>query len=238
MKTRNLIALSIIAIATFYNANAQEHAEHEYLIDLKTSKVTGFGNTHSDYSMINGKLVRTSGLAGAVMFNYQYYVGIYSLDLNTTLPWNDVYHISSETNTLEPLNLNNKLCFTHGGFMFGYVHNPLKLIHMNTNIKVGSGTIGLIDKDINITNFDKHHRDRVTVITPEVGFEINLVRWCKFGMSAGYRMVLGVDETTYLNEQGNSQTLFKSSDFSSPLVSVMFHFGGFGPRAKKKDKLN
>jgi hypothetical protein len=219
-------------VNNLYSQNSDPKSEPKYLIDLTKTKLTGFGNTHSELSFINSELAYSSGASGAFLFNYKFYAGIYSLSLQSNHLVESIYPANHNpiTNPLEPSYSSNKIRFNHGGLMFGYILEPNNLWHLNTNIKIGSGRIALTDKDFDFSNMDTHHSDWVGVVTPEVDVELNLARWCKVGFSLGYRFVFAVDKNMYVNEQGESQRLFSSSQFSSPMAAIKFHFGSFGPR--------
>jgi hypothetical protein len=233
-----LVFLSSLAILLFSygNSYSQDSSEPKYLINLSETKLTGFGNTHAEVSIVDGNLAYTSGVAGAFLFNYQFYAGIYSINMESRHMREGIYPDNHDpiSNPLSPITC-NRIRFNHGGLMLGYIHNPNKLWHFNTNIKMGTGKIALYDKDLEFSAFDEYCRDWVAVVTPEIGFEVNLARWCKFGASAGYRIVAAVNDDTYLDAQGESHRLFIPSQFSSPVASIKFHFGSFGPRNNGKN---
>jgi len=103
---------------------------------------------------------------------------------------------------------------------------------------LGTGKIGLFDKDLEFSAFDEHHSDWVAVVTPEMDIELNIARWFKIGMSLGYRQVIGVDKDLYTNIDGESKRLFESGQFSSPVASIKLHFGSFGPRLNGRNRKN
>ncbi|MFP4556799.1 MAG: hypothetical protein ACLFNU_08005 [Bacteroidales bacterium] len=226
------VLLIFLSIGTVTGQDRSSDDEPKYLIDLTETKLTGFGNTHNDFSFVNGELAYVSGASGAFLFNYRFYIGIYSLSLNSKHMMEDIYPSDHhpDDNPLLPTHINHKLCFNHGGLMVGYIHNPNNLWHLNTNLKIGTGMVALMDKDFDFSDFEQHHRDRVGVITPELDLEINLARWCKFGMSLGYRLVFGVNDDTYTNSMGEQLRLYHKKDLSSPTFAVKFHFGSFGPK--------
>ncbi len=220
--------LGSLSVSTAKGQSRSNNDEPKYLIDLSETKLTGFGNTNNVFSLVNGELAYASGASGAFLFNYRFYIGIYSLTLNSKHMMEDVYpsdHHPDE-NPLLPTSINNKLCFNHGGLMVGYIINPNSLWHINANLKFGGGMLALMDKDFDFTDFEQHHRDRVGVVTPELDLEINLARWCKFGVSLGYRFVYGVSNDTYTNSMGEKVKY----DLSSPTLAFKFHFGSFGPK--------
>lgn len=101
--------------------------------------------------------------------------------------------------------------FGHGGLWLGIVPNSEKLIHFYGSAKIGWGKARLRQEKDNVFT------DRVFVLTPEIGFEVNLTQYMKMSVTGGYRWVNGV---TQLQELANE-------DFSSPIGLITFHFGGF-----------
>jgi hypothetical protein len=228
MKT--LIATSFTLLISLSTLFGQSKPEPEYLIDFKKVKVSGFGNNFLDLSMVDGHIAYSSGGGGAFLFNYKTFIGAYSHDLATNHSREDIYNPA--TSTVQ--HINNRIRFNHGGLWVGYIFNPHKLVHWGTSLKVGGGAVSLFDSKIDFRDFDDHHRDWVGVITPEVDVEINIARWFKINAGLGYRLVYGVDNDTYLNSAGETKTLFKASQFSSPTFNVKFLFGAFGPRKNGK----
>lgn len=241
MKKISLLLLCItLALVNVNHLLAQGNTdpnEPRYLLDLNKTKITGFGNTHGELTLIDGKPAYNSGISGAFLFDYKYFFGIYSLSLQSRHLRGDIYPNDHDpiSNPRTPSYVSNRICFNHGGLMVGYIHNPNNLWHLSTNLKLGTGRISLVDKDIEFTGMNNHHADWVGIITPEIDLELNLARWCKMGLSLGYRMVFAVDDENYVNAQGDSQRLFKSSQFSSPTAAIKFHFGSFGPRPNGKN---
>jgi hypothetical protein len=230
ISTFTLIGFLFI-FSSVYSQNPDIKNEPKYLIDLNKTKLTGFGNTHSEVSNVGGQLAYSSGAAGAFLFNYTFYAGIYSLSLQSNHIVENIYPRSHHpiSNPLPPSFTNNKICFNHGGIMIGNIFNPNRLWHVNTNLKIGTGRISLTDKDIDFSAMAMYNSDWVGVLTPELDLELNIARWFKVGFSLGYRFVFAVDETTYRSEQGTDKRLFSSNQFSTPTAAIKFHFGNFGP---------
>ena len=75
----------------------------------------------------------------------------------------------------------------HTGLWLGYTYPSRSLAHLFTSVKGGWGLVN--------TSFDAlgiERADRVFVLTPEVGVEINLFRWLRLAATGGYRVVNGV----------------------------------------------
>jgi len=92
MKKNNFIGviLAIIVIATTSSViKSQDDAQ--YLFDLKKTKLSGFGNTNHEFSMIDGAFGVSSGGSGAFLFNYNTFVGIYNRNVITNHYREDIY---------------------------------------------------------------------------------------------------------------------------------------------------
>ncbi len=241
MKKLNLnLILLLCFIFSIQIVNAQQTVEPEYLIDLKKVKLSGFGNTHSEFSVMDGEYAYSSGSGGAFLFDYKYFLGIYNQDIQSKHLREDIYPTehNPDTNPMDPKFVCNRIRFHHGGIWMGYIHKPNNLWHLGTNLRLGTGKIGLFDKDLEFSAFDEHHSDWVAVVTPEMDIELNIARWFKIGMSLGYRQVIGVDKDLYTNIDGESKRLFESGQFSSPVASIKLHFGSFGPRLNGRNRKN
>lgn len=91
----------------------------------------------------------------------------------------------------------------HDGFMMGYVPASHKVIHPYISVMGGSGRLDY-----------KGERERVFVIEPAVGLELNLFSWWRLGGEAGYRLVGDVDSPGV-----------DGTDFSAPFLQLQFRFG-------------
>jgi len=91
----------------------------------------------------------------------------------------------------------------HDGLMIGYVPASHKVIHPYISVMGGSGRLDY-----------KGDRERIFVVEPAVGLEINLFSWWHLGGEAGYRLVGDVDAVGV-----------DGTDFSSPFLQLQFRFG-------------
>lgn len=92
----------------------------------------------------------------------------------------------------------------YGGFMLGVAPNAYKAIHPRINILTGGGRL----------NFDDGDTDRVFVMQPSAGVEINLFQFMRLGLEGGYRFVLDSDIPE-----------LSSGDISSPFFQIDLRFG-------------
>lgn len=102
--------------------------------------------------------------------------------------------------------------FNHGGLWMGYAAKSHKIVHFYSDLRIGWGKTRLREEGETIAT------DRIFALTPEVGIEVNLTRFLKLGLTGGYRWVNGI---TKLPGLGNE-------DFTSPVGTITFRFGGFG----------
>lgn len=113
------------------------------------------------------------------------------------------------------LSFNNEhydIRFKHGGLWFGYAPLQFKVIHPYSSLRIGWGKSQLRQgKEV-------HYSDQNFVLTPEIGIELNAFQFMKVAFTGGYRLVNGVNALPGL---GNK-------DFSSPIGTITFRFGGFG----------
>lgn len=89
------------------------------------------------------------------------------------------------------------------GFMVGFTPRSFKAIHPRVTLAAGSGDIEVGGED-----------DRVFVIQPSLGVEINATQWCRLGLEGGYRMI------TY-----NDLENISNSDLASPFIQASIRFG-------------
>ncbi|MEZ4984626.1 MAG: hypothetical protein R2795_06275 [Saprospiraceae bacterium] len=163
--------------------------------------VTGaFGSVIVETGTINGEIGADVGGGGALVMS-PIFVGGYGM--GTDYP----VHTIKEGNLAGDYDLK----FGHGGLWLGVAPNAHKLIHFYGSTKIGWGKARLRQDKENILI------DRVFVLTPELGFEVNLTEWLKMSVTGGYRWVNGVSR---LPELANN-------NFSSPLGLITFRIGGF-----------
>lgn len=237
--TGSLAYLCVFVFIFILSASTKVYSQNDaqYLLDLKKVKVSGFGNTNHVLSLVDGDLAYSSGGSGAFLFDYKFFVGIYTQNLKTTHSREDIYSPAFNPNvnpTESPIFKKNKLHFNHSGLWLGYIHKPNSLVHWGANMRFGVGNISLSDKGVNFDYQEDHHSDFIGTIIPEFDIELNIARWFKINMGIGYRFVLFTDKTVYRNAAGNDIRLYESSQFSSPTATIKLMFGSFGPKSKIK----
>jgi len=90
------------------------------------------------------------------------------------------------------------------GFNLGFTPQSHKAIHPRMNFLTGGGKIKL----------DDGNSDRVFILQPSAGVELNVFRWFRLGLEGGYRFV---SDTDFSNLDG--------SDFGAPFAQIDLKFG-------------
>jgi hypothetical protein len=103
-----------------------------------------------------------------------------------------------------------------GGLWLGYTPRSHKLIHPYSSLKIGWGGV---DMDLEEDNDNRDgFSDRITLIQPELGLELNITRWFRLAMTGGYRYVSGINKLP---------ADLSNEDFRSFVGNLTFRFGGF-----------
>jgi hypothetical protein len=175
-------------------------AQHETLFsDL--SVVGAFGSPLIEIGSINGEVGADVGGGGALILN-NFFLGGYGL--GTDYPEYEILN--------GPDQGQYNIKFNHGGLWLGYASPVYKVAHLYSSARIGWGRGRLRQGGETIFS------DRLFVLTPEIGVELNLTSFFKLALTGGYRWVNGVSRLPGLGNE----------DFSSPVGTITFRFGGFG----------
>jgi len=88
--------------------------------------------------------------------------------------------------------------------LLGYTFRSDRVIHPILNLQMGSSRLKIEDVG----------SDRVFVVQPTIGAELNVTRFFRLGLDAGYRFFNGSDIAG-----------FDDADFSGPILGLRFKFG-------------
>ncbi|MGK7397273.1 MAG: hypothetical protein ACNS62_22040 [Candidatus Cyclobacteriaceae bacterium M3_2C_046] len=188
--------IGLISMLIITDLSAQTE-DTETLMDQITS-ISGFGGFMMEFAPIDGDLNVATGGGGALLFEKKIFVGGYGLGL-----------IGDVVKDFEVVQ-DARLRYNHGGFWLGYITRPAKLVHFGFDTKLGWGAVRL----------EKQGReelyDKIFVLSPQLGAEVNLTTWFKVNIAVGYRLVSGLENQFFTN-----------TDFSNPTFSLDFLFGWF-----------
>ncbi len=174
-------------------------AQHETLFN-DWRDLGAFGGPIMEIGAINGQVAAYFGGGGAISMRNIFFGG-YGLG-NKFADFN-----LEEGPEAGRYNIRHK----HGGLWFGYTHKPQKLFHLYSSLRLGWGN-ARIENEFNSIS------DRIFVMTPEIGAEVNLYRFLRLAATFGFRWTNGVSKLPGLN----------NSDFSSPVGVLSLRIGGFG----------
>lgn len=93
---------------------------------------------------------------------------------------------------------------TGNDLLLGYSMNSDKIVHPQFYLQLGSGKLQV--KDIG--------EDRIHVLQPTIGAEINIARFFRLGIDGGYRFVNDTELPSYTD-----------GDFSGPILNIRLKFG-------------
>lgn len=94
--------------------------------------------------------------------------------------------------------------FRYNAFMAGFTPMANKVVHPRLVLLTGRGRL----------NVNGNDDDRVFVLQPSVGVEVNVFRWFRMGLEGGYRFVDGIDYPSVSNE-----------DIAGPFAQLDLRFG-------------
>jgi len=89
-------------------------------------------------------------------------------------------------------------------FLIGYTPSPNKVLHPIFYLQAGGSKLEITGEA----------DDRVFVLQPNAGLELNVFQWFRIGVEAGYRFVNNVNVGNYTDQ-----------DFSSPVIGLRLKFG-------------
>ena len=99
---------------------------------------------------------------------------------------------------------NRRIDLRYGGLILAYGFKSHKAVHPKVGFLVGSGNVRLRNEG----------NDRVFVLQPSGGIELNVFRWFRLGLEGGYRLVNDVDFNS-----------ISAGDLSGPYGQLSFKFG-------------
>lgn len=94
--------------------------------------------------------------------------------------------------------------FRYGGFILGVAPNSYRSLHARFNLLTGGGRLDMADGE----------RDRVFVMQPSAGVEVNIFQWMRLGLEGGYRFVMDSDVPA-----------LNTADLSAPFFQIDLRFG-------------
>ena len=188
----------ILFFAFFLSSIALFGQKQETLFG-KSRVVGGFGGPFVEYNFANDDTQVSVGGGGAVIIG-DFFLGGYGMG-STDQAW---------INDIDPF----KLDLGHGGFWIGATYPSHKLIHFFSSAKIGWGAVNITFYDDNV-----QVEDRIFVLEPEAGLEVNVFKWFRIGFTGSYRWVDGINPDI----SGVGRDYYNGFG-----ANLTFRFGGFG----------
>lgn len=229
MKKYLAITLAMILGLAHLQTMAQDEMQYLFGGNEKNIAVSGFAGVFNEFSAVDKDFAFSMGGGAALLFNQKFYFGAYGMGLTTRhIRTYNVY--DDEKNMNQPTeDLYTR--FGHGGFWLGYIHKPNNAIHWGVNVKTGWGGITLNDLQYPGTDYKwvNYENDNVFVLIPELNLEMNILKWMRVNVGAGYRLVTGVNHTYDHWENGAlvEKEYFDKDAFNSFTGNITLAFGWF-----------
>lgn len=174
IKAKLLLLFFTIAVTT----SAQSNKEAKTFFGNGKQEIGYFVSPSCQFGNIAGSTAIMPGIGAGIIFNKKYYLGL------------NYKFIATENTTVGEIDNRLYLDQRYGGVRFEYGLQPEKVVHFNFPVEFGVGETELDLKD----SFE----DEGTVPTddawfaylePGVALEINLHKYVKLNINAGYRFV-------------------------------------------------
>ncbi len=165
-----------------------------------------WGGWHTQLTSLQGEEFLQGGYGG-VEFNKVIFVGwgLYKLQGQAS------YELPNDA--LLPVDLR------YHGPMVEYTPHARKVLHPKFGLHTGFGRV----------NRQGVPEDRIFLLQPSVGGELNLLRWARLGIEVGYRLALGVEELPNLPGQN-----YLSGEYAQASIKFGFSWGSKNePRRSK-----
>lgn len=197
----------LFTIALFFLSFGLMHAQEETL--LGDGKIThgGFGGPAVKFAKIKNELGVLAGGYGGWLINHTVMLGAGGFGLSNRIKADAVIQAATPGKT-------QYIQFGYGGFMMEYIPQNMKLLHPVFQMLIGGGGINYVLFD----DFDQEtiDNDHFFVLEGSAGVELNVVKYMRIDLTAGYRFISGVD-----------MPALENSDFSGGNVSLTLKFGSF-----------
>lgn len=173
-------------------------------------------------SNVEGNFSIDVGATGGIIIYKRIILGFYGQTMISRPPRTNLAIIGYPSFT------GGEIRMIQGGAVLGYIHKPEDEIHWGISSSAGLGILSLYAKDPSMPDKEQIYDDRVYIVIPKFFVELNMTKWFKVNMSAGYRVV-GKVNGIYTNSQTQEiiPTFYKSG-YTKPEFSVALLFGTFG----------
>ncbi len=210
--------ITALIVFSFVTGKAQDNGM-ETLFGGENFSLGGYGGPEVKFTNINNEFGLMVGGRGGFLMNSVFTVGIAGYGLVTS-------HKVEDYKPQFPRGEDSSayLRLGYGGLHFGFNIEPNKLVHITTGVIIGGGAASYTtpfyhrhdDEDNYDSNFKTYETSAFFIVEPQVGAEVNLLKFMRMEVSGSYRFVSGINLPNTQN-----------SDLSGFSGNIMFKFGKF-----------
>ncbi|MGE5479050.1 MAG: hypothetical protein ACM3U1_01330 [Chloroflexota bacterium] len=223
-----ITAVFALALAFTFaqSAFAQQSSpdEPKTLFGSEPFKHGGYGALVTKISQVDGEVAYMAGAKGAWLVNGTFSLGIGGYGLTSRHLYDNVAFTSENwfNGVPDTIRRTGRLEMSWGGLQIGYINNPNDIIHLTGSVLIGGGVAAFTTRtshmDWDDDDWDnwEHKGAGFYAVEPEIGLEINVVKFMRVEFQAGYRQVWGLEL-----EKVNDKKL------SGPTGSLSLKFGKF-----------
>lgn len=185
-------------------------AQEQTLIGSDEVEHGGYGAVVVKFTSVNDDLGVLVGGRGGWIINHTFSIGGAGYGLVNNVRANSVGPFGQEF-----------VDFGYGGLDLEFIANSDDLVHFSVHTLIGGGAAGFRygfgDDNWDWDSSDGNHRfDAFFVIEPGVNIDLNIIKWFRVSLGAGYRHVSGLSSGVTTN-----------ADISGPSGTLTFRFGKF-----------
>lgn len=168
----------------------------------------GFGGPVVKLTSLVGESVALSGGRGGLIINRRLVIGAGGYALGQQDLRTDFRFGNGDASTLE---------FSYGGFELEYITRPSRLVHATFYALIGGGQVSHVSEQSQGGAVLRQRLDSdLFVLEPAVTLELNVTRWFRTGIGAGYRFV-----------DGSNLPRVNDAALSRGVGTLSFKFGSF-----------
>ncbi len=145
----------------------------------------GYGAPVQRFSTVKGTSVLFSGLEGGWIINHRFVLGAAAYGLATQNVRNSGATLRDSRDRAPVVEMG------YGGVTFGYVAQPMQLVHLTFQALIGGGGLTYDVQDIAGVRAEDAPADGFFAAEPSVQAEVNVTRFFRIGVGGGYRFISG-----------------------------------------------
>lgn len=201
----------LITLTALFLLVSAAQAQEQTLIG-GDARLGGFGGTGTYYTDYMGEATALVGIQGALVVNRTMYIGLAGYGFGRQPDAGMEYVEGAWHGT--------RFEGGYGGLLLGGMIYSDRVVHGTADVLIGGGGITRVVRDWEHHEHDDFYGEERTdgffAVQPMVHAELNVVRWMRVDLGAGYRFVSDVEDFGLENE-----------DVNGPVAGIGFRFGRF-----------